>query len=108
MQSVTEEVIKEDNKEEYTGITQGQSVIQTPTRATKQVWRMGGSPRSFMRHDDTRAFFFSVEYINSLAQAVGFTVSRSRYACVKNINRKDKTVRYRCFVNAVFQKNSDS
>ena len=107
MQNAAEQLGKKDDTHKYTGNAQGQTVIQIATRATKQVWRMGGSPRSYIRHDNTRAFFFSVEYINSLAQAVGFTVSRSRYACVKNINRKDKTVRYRCFVNAVFQKKGD-
>jgi methyltransferase-like protein 6 len=77
---------------------------KSETKPVKDAWRMLESTRSFLRNDDTRAYFFSKEDVDSLARGAGLSVLRSEYACVKNVNRKDQSVRYRCFLNAVYMK----
>lgn len=57
----------------------------------------------FERHDGTKCFYFSKEYMYQLAETSGFRVLECEYATVININRKTKQELHRVFLHSVLE-----
>lgn len=60
----------------------------------------------FMRHDSTLAYYFTAEYLQQLASAVGFAVVEQRYATVCLINKKSGVAMHRVFLHAVLHRSA--
>lgn len=58
----------------------------------------------FQREDGTLCYYFTIEYIATLASQTGFRVIELKYACVLNKNRKNGKEMKRVFLHAVLQK----
>jgi methyltransferase-like protein 6 len=59
----------------------------------------------YMRSDGTLCYYFSIDSINKLAEATGFSVVEIDYVCILNRNRKTGISMRRIFIHAVLQKN---
>lgn len=57
----------------------------------------------YLRHDKTRAYYFTLEEVQELFESVGFTMLENRY-CYRVIeNRKEQKRMYRVWIQSRFK-----
>lgn len=69
-----------------------------------QTQRLGR--QSYMRQDETLAYYFDVEEIEELTSAAGFLVEECNYVCLQIRNRRTSQQMKRVFIHGVFWKES--
>lgn len=62
--------------------------------------------RLYRRLDGTMCYFFTIEDLQSKAEAAGFATVECKYACTSLRNHKKGTEMRRVFVHGVFQRPS--
>lgn len=62
--------------------------------------------QSYMRQDETLAYYFDVDEIKELTSAAGFLVEECNYVCLQIQNRRTRQRMKRVFVHGVFWKKS--
>ena len=58
----------------------------------------------YVRQDLTRAYYFTVEEIKGFFTTAGCTVVKLKYLRRKYWNRKTESVRYRVWIEGIFEK----
>lgn len=74
----------------------------TMHKKSEQQGKIG--PRLYRRKDRTLCYYFTQDYLQSLATGAGLQVVENEVHCVLSTNRRTQVSTKRCFVNVVLQK----